>query len=172
MKIAVLGSAFDAPTLGHLDVINQCLEQFDEVWLVPSYKHAFGKKMSDYTHREKMAEAFTADINNSHVKLVACEPTIKVAAGKAIYSIDLLTFLKNKAPNNQYSLIIGPDNEASFDKFYQADRLKAEFSPYVATEKVKIRSTLVRTAIKLGAPTGHLLSTKVKNYILTTLLYL
>ena len=148
MKIAVFGSAFDPPTLGHLNVIKQCLEPFDEVWLVPSYRHAFGKNMSAYFHRCEMTKLFCHDVNQSCVKLVACEVGINPHCTTPIYSLDLLRYLKNQQPSHDYSLIIGPDNHAAFDKFYQADVLKTEFSPFVVKEQTKIRSTKVRHAVK------------------------
>lgn len=165
MNIAVLGSAFDPPTLGHIDVIKQCLDAFDEVWLVPSYSHAFNKKMSPYFHRAEMTKAFAKDINNTQVKIVACEPKIKPNTSGPVYSLDLLNYLKELEPKHQYSLVIGPDNHAAFDKFYKADKLKTEFSPFIADERTTIRSTLVRETAKKNISINSLVSAKVCRYI-------
>lgn len=43
-RIAVMGSAFNPPSLGHKDVVEQALTQCDQVWLVPAFRHAWGKK--------------------------------------------------------------------------------------------------------------------------------
>ena len=45
MNVAIFGSAFDPPTLGHADAVQFLLEtkKFDQVWLVPSFRHAFAK---------------------------------------------------------------------------------------------------------------------------------
>ncbi|HIB77351.1 MAG TPA: hypothetical protein EYO58_06995 [Flavobacteriales bacterium] len=42
--IAVFGSAFNPPHLGHMDVVRQCLSHVDQVLIVPSARHPFGKK--------------------------------------------------------------------------------------------------------------------------------
>ncbi|MEF1220429.1 nicotinate-nicotinamide nucleotide adenylyltransferase, partial [Photobacterium damselae] len=46
-QIAIFGSAFNPPTLGHLSVLER-LSQFDKVLVLPSYAHAWGKVMLDY----------------------------------------------------------------------------------------------------------------------------
>ncbi|MDF4536048.1 nicotinate-nicotinamide nucleotide adenylyltransferase, partial [Vibrio parahaemolyticus] len=49
-KIAVFGSAFNPPTLGHKSIIDS-LGHFDLILLVPSIAHAWGKTMLDYELR-------------------------------------------------------------------------------------------------------------------------
>lgn len=165
MNIAVLGSAFDPPTLGHLDVIKQCLEGFDQVWLVPAFSHAFDKKMSAYFHRVEMARAFSLDINNPKVLCMPCEDQIKPEDNSPVYSIDLMQYLKNKYPDNQYSLVLGPDNQQHFDRFYQSGKLKTDFSPFIAKERRKIRSTNIRQAIAKGKTIIELTTAGVAKYI-------
>ena len=48
MKIAILGSSFDPPHIGHALIAIQVKELFkmDEVWLMPSFIHPFGKKLT------------------------------------------------------------------------------------------------------------------------------
>lgn len=171
MKIAVFGSAFDPPTLGHRDAIVQCLEDFDEVWLVPSYAHAFNKKMSAYYHRVQMLQRFINDLDEPRTKAVPCEPQIKNSETEPVYSIELLQYLQQHHPNVQLSLIIGPDNQRLFDKFYQAGRLKTEFSPYIVKERLPIRSTVVRDKVAVGASIQELVTPSVGRYILEFGLY-
>ena len=54
-RIAVMGSAFNPPSLGHKDVVEQALKQCDQVWLVPAFRHAWGKKMAAYLEKAKTA---------------------------------------------------------------------------------------------------------------------
>ena len=72
-RIAVVGSAYNPPTLGHADVIEQALGQADAVWLVPAYHHAWGKAMAPYDQRCAMAEALLADLAEPRVRLMAVE---------------------------------------------------------------------------------------------------
>ena len=60
-KIAIFGSAFNPPSLGHKSVI-ESLSHFDLVLLEPSIAHAWGKNMLDYPTRCKMVDAFIKDM--------------------------------------------------------------------------------------------------------------
>ena len=171
MKVAVLGSAFDPPTLGHYDVVLQCLAEFDEVWLVPAFRHAFGKAMTAYDHRVAMAELFCQDIDNQKVKLFACEDRISKDASQPVYSIDLLTYLAKQQPTAELSLVIGPDNHKVIDSFYHSEQLISQFSPFIAEERKAIRSTAVREAVANGHPLEALVSPKVAHYIFDHKLY-
>ena len=57
MKIAVFGSAFNPPSLGHKSVIER-LSHFDKVLLVPSLSHAWGKEMLPFDTRIDMVLTF------------------------------------------------------------------------------------------------------------------
>lgn len=170
-RIAVLGSAFDPPTLGHHDVIKQCLDAFDEVWLVPAFSHAFDKKMSDYHHRVNLLNAFVDDIQLDNIKIKACEDKIK-PSGK-VYSIDLMQYLESKEmrPNDTLSLVIGPDNKKAFHRFKAFETLEKHYSPFVVQENVSFRSTHVREAIKAHKKFSEIITPGVARYISTNQLY-
>ncbi|MFS1429342.1 nicotinate-nicotinamide nucleotide adenylyltransferase, partial [Vibrio splendidus] len=149
MKVGIFGSAFNPPTLGHADAIVQFKGQFDEIWLVPSYAHAFGKQMLDFDKRCLMVDAFNEEVAKTGVvtKGAYLEKDMS-RPGKPIYSYDLLTKLSEMHPEHQFSLIIGDDNAGGFDAFYKADQIMAKWSVVVAKEREPIRSTLIRERIK------------------------
>ena len=71
-RIAVMGSAFNPPSLGHKDVVEQALKQCDQVWLVPAFRHAWGKSMAMVTNQtttfpilEKLQQNKTMSIEES-----------------------------------------------------------------------------------------------------------
>lgn len=66
-KIAVFGSAFNPPTLGHKSIIDS-LGHFDLVLLVPSIAHAWGKTMLDYELRSQLVDQFIQDIGSNKVQ--------------------------------------------------------------------------------------------------------
>ena len=49
--LAVYGGAFDPPHPGHESVIRRALLCAERVALVPSHRHAFGKRMGDFELR-------------------------------------------------------------------------------------------------------------------------
>lgn len=163
-KIAVMGSAFNPPTLGHLDVIQQALSQCDEVWLVPSFRHAWGKAMAPYQQRCEMVDAFVADLNHTKVKPMAIEH--EIASEKPVYSYDLLRVLQEKASSDeQLYLLIGPDNAAAFDRFYKADEIKQRWPLLVVKERVNVRSTRIREALAKQKPIEKMTSPSVVRYL-------
>jgi len=59
LKVALLGGAFDPPTLGHIAVAKLVLDatnEFDEVWLTPCFKHMYNKQMSSAADRLTMCK--------------------------------------------------------------------------------------------------------------------
>ncbi|RCU48749.1 nicotinate-nicotinamide nucleotide adenylyltransferase [Corallincola holothuriorum] len=145
-KIAVFGSAFNPPTRGHQDAISQLTEQGFEVWLVPSFKHAWGKEMASYEVRCEMVAAFIGDLDNPAVQLMAIEDQLQ-QADKPIYSMTLMEHLQRAYPAASFALAVGPDNANNFSSFHRSDELLANWPLVVVNERAPIRSTLVRARI-------------------------
>ncbi len=172
MKIGIFGSAFNPPTLGHANAIMQVSYQFDEVWMVPNYCHAFGKQMVDFKIRCKLVDAFSKAMlaYGFSVRGVYCEEDI-AEHGKPIYSYDLLSHLAEQYPEHEFSLIIGKDNEDNFDLFYRSEDIREKWSLCVAQDLVSIRSTLVRNLIKEGKSIDDVVFPLVKKIIYREKLY-
>lgn len=72
-KIGILGSAFNPPTLGHLDVLEQARQQFDLILLVPSAAHAFSKPMLSFHHRVAMCQQLVHSVQLPQCQLEVSE---------------------------------------------------------------------------------------------------
>ena len=65
---AILGGSFDPPHMGHQLAVCYLLGAlgYDDVWLVPSFEHPFGKHMQSFEHRlamcRLMAQPFGAAV--------------------------------------------------------------------------------------------------------------
>jgi nicotinate-nucleotide adenylyltransferase len=163
-RIAVMGSAFNPPTLGHKDVIQQALQHCDQVWLVPSFRHAWGKNMAPYPLRCQMVELFTHDLADPRVKLCAIEH--EIANETPVYSYDLLAALEYRIePHEQLQLVIGPDNAAAFDKFHRATEIRQRWSLLVVKERVSVRSTTIRHALKQQQPVTRMTTPSVAAFL-------
>jgi nicotinate-nucleotide adenylyltransferase len=163
-RIAVMGSAFNPPTLGHKDVIQQALQHCDQVWLVPSFRHAWGKNMAPYPLRCQMVEQFAQDLADPRVKLCAIEHDI--ATETPVYSYDLLNALQTRLQaDDQLLLVIGPDNAAAFDKFHRASELRQRWSLLVVKERVPVRSTTIRNALKQQQPITAMTTQGVSEFL-------
>lgn len=171
-KIAVVGSAFNPPTLGHKDLIEQCLQAgFREIYLVPVYQHPWGKEMADYKTRLKMLTLFVEDLNQPQLKIKAIEDKIK--QGKTVYTIELMDYLKTlpSSKNKKLYFVIGPDNAQNIDKFYQGEQLQKKHALFIANNNIAIRSTIIRNLIHQGQDISAYTTSSVANFLTTHSVY-
>lgn len=142
IKIAVFGSAFNPPTLGHKSVID-LLTHFDQILLLPSISHAWGKEMLAYELRCQLIDAFIKDLNNEQVKRSTAEESL-FKPNKKVTTYEVLKLIQEKHPDADITFIIGPDNLFQFSKFYKADKILQRWSVMACPETVSIRSTNIR----------------------------
>ncbi|CAM2900992.1 nicotinate-nicotinamide nucleotide adenylyltransferase [Vibrio rarus] len=168
-KIAVFGSAFNPPSFGHLSVIER-LSHFDQVLLVPSIAHAWGKQMLDYTERCSMIKAFISDIPCSNVSLSCIEKELENGQGP-VTTFHLLCALQMANPNAELTFVIGPDNLFNFSKFYKFEEIMRRWSVLACPETVAIRSTEIREKLVQGQDIQHLTSESVVKILQNNDLY-
>lgn len=151
--LAVYGGAFDPPHPGHEAVIRRALQHADRVALVPSHRHAFGKRMADFHLRCRWLERLAARVD---ARRVYCEPIEeRLAPGQtAVYSIDLLDALqaRTELPSDRIALLIGEDNEALLTRFERAGELCWHYGRLVAGESIALHSSMIRQRLRDGLP--------------------
>ena len=148
-KVGIFGSAFNPPTLGHLNAFMQQIDNVDEIWLVPSYAHAFGKNPLSFEVRCKLLSVFIENINNSKIKISEIERDFFNSKDvDYVYTYELLVFLKEKYQDCDFKFICGEDNAipSTWSKFKNHNEIDNEFGKLVSKEIVDIRSTYVREA--------------------------
>ncbi len=107
-KIAIFGSAFNPPSLGHKSVI-ESLSHFDCVLLEPSVAHAWGKEMLDYPTRCKLVDAFIQDMGLANVRRSDTEQAL-YQPGQSVTTYALLNKTQEIYPAADITFVIGPDN--------------------------------------------------------------
>ncbi|MCR9848669.1 nicotinate-nicotinamide nucleotide adenylyltransferase [Vibrio antiquarius] len=147
-KIAIFGSAFNPPSLGHKSVI-ESLSHFDLVLLEPSIAHAWGKNMLDYPTRCKMVDAFIKDMGLSNVRRSDAEQVL-YQPGQSVTTYALLEKIQEIYPTADITFVIGPDNFFKFAKFSRAEEIMERWTVMACPEKVKVRSTDIRNALVTG----------------------
>ncbi|MGR5237144.1 nicotinate-nicotinamide nucleotide adenylyltransferase [Vibrio alfacsensis] len=168
-KIAVFGSAFNPPSLGHKSVI-ESLSHFDLVLLEPSIAHAWGKNMLDYPIRCKLVDAFIEDMGLSNVQRSDLEQTL-YQPGQSVTTFALLEKIQEIHEQADITFVIGPDNFFKFAKFYKAEEIMARWSVMACPEKVKIRSTDIRNALLQGKDISAYTTPTVSELLLSEGLY-
>lgn len=162
-KIAVFGSAFNPPSLGHKSVIDS-LNHFDRILLVPSISHAWGKEMLDFDIRCQLIEAFIADIGSNKVTLSKLEQDL-VVPDKSVTTYEVLTKVEQIFPSADITFVIGPDNLLNFDKFYKSSEILQRWSIMVCPERIPVRSTEIRQRLSENAEISDLTTPSVEGLL-------
>ena len=185
MKIGLYFGTFNPIHIGHMIIANHMVEFTDlnEVWFVVTPHNPFKKKNSllkDH-HRYQMVLEATED----YPKL---KPTnIEFGLPQPNYTINTLTYLYEKYPKNEFSLIMGEDNLQSFHKWknYEAilqnhnlyvyprvfkNKEKSNFQNhskvhFINAPIVEISSTFIRESIKQQKNIRTLIPNKVWKYL-------
>ena len=191
-NVAIYGGAFNPITLAHVQVIHAVLDRgFDQVWLMPTFKHRFNKTMESPEHRLKMCQIVAS--TNNRIRVFDYEITHELSNG----TYDFVNRLKKETElnkHNTFSLIIGSDNANIFDQWLNSELLKNTIPfvvvsrpgydiipnswymnpphTFIQTEIIQTSSTVVREIIKrdIDASKKFLLE-EVWEYILNNNLY-
>ncbi|USE36883.1 adenylyltransferase/cytidyltransferase family protein [Endozoicomonas sp. SCSIO W0465] len=153
IRLGIFGSAFDPPTLGHLDVLQQAATGHDCILLVPSAFHAFDKNPLPFSLRLQMLQCFIdeADVG---CPLEVCDlesELLEQAPGKPVYTYDLMTALTSKYQGKAtISFIRGPDNASpeTWKRFYKWREIEKKWPIFTATERLAVRSSDVRKVLE------------------------
>jgi nicotinate-nucleotide adenylyltransferase len=154
--IAVFGSAFNPPHLGHMDVVRQCLPHVDQVLIVPSAQHPFGKKMAAFDLRLKMLRIILQETFNNPDNIIVSriENTLRHSTDKPIYSHTLLCSLLADALSHgqqaEYRLVLGPDNleEQQWSRFFRHQDITQQFGVLAVKQRLAVRSTPLRALLQ------------------------
>jgi nicotinate-nucleotide adenylyltransferase len=129
MKIGLYFGSFNPIHIGHLAIANYMAEysDLDQIWFVVSPQNPFKQKSSllkDYHRLELVNRSI-----EGYSKLKASN--IEFNLPKPSYTIDTLTYLKEKHPTYDFSLIMGSDNLDSFTKWKNYEQILANHDLYV-----------------------------------------
>ncbi|QQR79963.1 MAG: nicotinate-nicotinamide nucleotide adenylyltransferase [Deltaproteobacteria bacterium] len=114
LNIALFGGSFNPPHEGHLEIARRVAKRktIDEVWILPVYRHAFGKKMKPFSVRLTQCQSVFSSL----------KPKVKVKdwekkRGGVSFTLDLILFLKKKFPKHQFYWVMGSDDYAEREKW-------------------------------------------------------
>lgn len=169
MKYFYFGSAFNPPHLGHAVSISGLINDNNVIYVGACKGHAFGKEMIDLSHRKQMAKLWINDLFSG--KNVFYSEIEEEFDKDIVYSFDVLNKFKDQG--KQVTLIIGPDNEANWPRFFKYKEIDEMFGKVVTKEELGIRSTMCRNE---ASKDNHLklksmVTPSVYQYIMDNYLY-
>lgn len=173
MEIALLGGSFNPPHVGHLMAALYVRSALgvDEVWLVPSFNHPFGKPLAPFEDRVAMCEAMAGDCGR-WLKVSRAESEV----GGEGRTVQLLEYLLPKHPGVAFRWIIGSDILADLPKWKAWDRIQQlvkvtvlHRAGYPAPEALgppmaEVSSTEIRRMLETGKEPVELVPKPVLDY--------
>ena len=183
MKIGLFFGSFNPIHIGHLAIANYMVEfgPIDQLWFVVTPLNPLKNKqhlLDDYQRLELVHRAIDKDF-----RFQASD--IEFRLPKPNYTINTLTYLKDKFPKNEFYLIIGADNYLTLKKWKNWEILISEYHfliyprpgfdhtqlnlgnniEIIEAPLMEISSTFIRNAIAKGKDVRHFLPPAVDQYI-------
>jgi len=182
-KIGLYFGSFNPVHSGHLMIGSFMAEYSDlkEVWFVVSPQNPLKEKTSLLPDYHRLALLNVAIENDARFK--SCD--IEFRLPQPSYTINTLTFLKEKYPQKEFSLIMGSDNLESLHKWKNFQQILDQYSIYayprpgtdggefknhskvqwVNAPLLEISSSFIRSGIKGKKDMSYFLPEKVYEYI-------
>jgi nicotinate-nucleotide adenylyltransferase len=170
-KIGLYFGSFNPVHIGHMAIAGYMIEfaGLDQVWFIVSPHNPLKKKetlLADH-HRLYMSQLAIGD--NDRLKASDLEFKLPIPS----YTIDTLTYLKDKHPKNEFCLVMGEDNLYTLHKWKNAAELVRRYPIYVypRTESEKPASLLLDQILltadihKINAPLMEISGTFIRNGI-------
>lgn len=189
-KIGLYFGSFNPIHIGHLVIANYMIEyssDLDNIWFVISPQNPLKKKSTLLANHHRLYLTELAIGNDPDLEVSDIEFNLP----RPSYTIDTLTYLEERYPNNRFALIMGADNLATLNKWKNYDLLLENYEIYAyprsgySTNKIpverdllnnavihyvdaplmEISSSFIRTSIKEGKNIRYFLPPKVYEYI-------
>lgn len=176
--------SFNPVHIGHLAIANYMVEftGLDEFWFVVTPQNPLKQKanlLNDFDRLEMVKMAVEGDerMQVSDIEFYLPKPS---------YTIDTLTYLKERNPNRNFKILMGSDNLDNFSKWKNHEIILQNYgvivyprpsfnSPSIELQKniviakdapqMEISSSFIRNAIKEGKDVRHFLPPKVWEHI-------
>ena len=164
MNIGLYFGSFNPIHIGHLIIANHVLNEtpINKVWFIVSPQNPFkqSKTLLNEFDRLHLVRLATQDDNR-----IKCSD-IEFNLPKPSYTSNTLTFLSEKYPEHQFSLIMGSDSHQNLDKWKNYEAIINNYSVYVYKRQGhEIKNTFDKEAVILDAPIIQISASQIREYI-------
>ncbi|MFV0536336.1 MAG: nicotinate (nicotinamide) nucleotide adenylyltransferase [Dysgonomonas sp.] len=166
MNIGIFSGSFNPIHVGHVILANYIVEftEIDEIWFLVSPQNPLksAEELSDQQLRLEMTKLAL----RKYAKLRVSD--FEFDMPKPSYTIDTLRALRDKYPENTFSLIIGADNWNVFESWREYDKIWGEFKLKVYPRlgsRITIPNKLKHKVEALDSPIVEMSSTFIRESI-------
>lgn len=164
MNIGLYFGSFNPIHIGHLIIANHVLNEtpINRIWFIISPQNPFkeSKTLLNEFDRLHLVRLATQDDNR-----IKCSD-IEFGLPKPSYTSNTLTFLSEKHPEHQFSLIMGSDSYQNLDKWKNYETIINNYPIYVyKREGYEIKKAFHKEAIILDAPIIQISASQIREYI-------
>ncbi len=181
-SVGLFGGSFNPVHTGHIALAKSLCENagLDEVWLMVSPQNPFKKASADLLDDRLRLEMVQMAVKD--------EPRLKASdyefrLPKPSYTWNTLQALSTDYPETAFTLLIGGDNWAAFDKWYRHDDILARYPivvyprqgchtgdvpegvTVVETPLLNISSTEIRQRIREGKPVSGMVPQAIETLV-------
>ena len=167
-KIGLFFGSFNPIHIGHLILANYILENtdMDELWFVVSPQNPFKEKKSLLQDHNRLDMVQLALKNYPKMRASNVEFSLPVPS----YTIDTLTYLKEKHPDYTFSLIMGEDNLKGLHKWKNAEKLVRDYQiivyPRISSDKSEgFNDSSIENVSIVNAPIIELSATEIRKML-------
>ncbi len=164
MKIGLFFGSFNPVHVGHLIIANHVLNDTDleQVWFVVSPQNPFkqsGSLLNEYHRLHLIQSAIEGE-----TKIKASNIEFKLP--KPSYTIDTLTYLHEKYPQHQFSIILGSDGFSNINKWKNYENIINSIKLYIYLRTgFDVVNTIEANIEILKAPILEISSTHIRELI-------
>ena len=178
MRIALFGGSFNPPHLAHqlacTVVLATARPRVDAVWMMPTFRHPFEKRLAPFEDRVAMCER-AARVFGGRVAVSRIEEEL----GGESYTLHTVRTLKTRHPEDELALVIGADLLEERTRWHGWPELERIISFLVVGragsalagdsagrfELPRVSSTEVRARLARGEPVEDCVDAEVLDYI-------
>ena len=182
MKVGLFFGSFNPIHVGHLIIVNQILNDgnLDKLWFIVSPQNPLKDKSELLRDYDRLYLAKIATEDDPRIKI----SDIEFSLPKPSYTINTLTYLQERYPNEKFSIIMGSDSFQNLNRWknYEALINNYEFIVYkrrrfdisnqlnakvqiVDAPILDITATQIRDLIKKGKSIRYMVPDKVREEI-------
>ena len=164
MNISLYFGSFNPIHIGHLIIANHVLNEtpINKVWFVVSPQNPFKESKTLLNEFDRLHLVRLATQDDNRIKCSDIEFTLP----KPSYTSNTLTFLSEKYPEHQFSLIMGSDSYQNLDKWKNYETIINNYPVYVyKREGHENKKTLAKEPVILNAPIIQISASQIREHI-------